>query len=165
MNLEEKNDFMILRDSLADRYCRLLLITGDSKEKAVFWNQILDTDNQMCIGKELVNSLCNLPFAQRTKSVIDLFNRIGEGTETLFLSEIEILFDRLLSLDPIKLLKSAARNRSIIVNWPGKIDFNSNSLSYATPGHSEYFCTKMTEDILFFDESGRNSANKTTQRD
>ena len=162
MNIEEKNEFMTLRDSLADRYCRLLLITGDSKEKSAFWDQILGSDSQIRISKELINSLYALPSAQRTKTVLDLFNRIGEGTETLFLSDIEILFDRLLNLDPIKLLKAAARNRGIIVNWPGKIDFDSDSLFYAKPGHSEYFCTKMTEDILFFDESGRNSINNTT---
>ena len=147
-------------DSLKDRYCRLLLITGDqTPEKDTLIQSFGNSLPHLQLGKMLVGIISNLSSAQRSKVVLDFFTNLQNQSETLLLLDIEILFDRSLGIDPLMLLKNTARNRSMIVNWPGKIDFNANLLTYATPGHSEYFKADLTDDILFWDESGRNSLN------
>lgn len=164
MDSRQKNDYKVLYESLRDRYCRLLFITGSQEARSVFLHQIPDHENPIQVSRELVKNLHTLPAGQQTKAVTDFFARLGEDCSAVFLSDIEILFDRSLSIDPVKLLKTAARNRAMVVEWPGKIDFSANTLIYAEPGHSEYFSTELTDDVLFFDVSGRNSLNKTADR-
>lgn len=164
MDNRQKNDYKVLYESLPDRYCRLLFITGSQDARLAFLHQIPDHEALIQVSQELVKILHTLPTAQQTKAVTDFFVRLGEGCSAVFLSDLEILFDRSLSIDPIKLLKTAARNRAMVVEWPGEIDFSANTLNYAKPGHSEYFSTELTDDVLFFDVSGRNSLNKTAGR-
>ena len=153
-------DYADLLDSLKDRYCRLLLITGDpTHEKDTLIKIFGSSSLHLQLGKTLVGMVSNLSFSQRSNVVLDFFANLQSQSETLLLLDIEILFDRSLGIDPLMLLKNTARNRSMIVNWPGKIDFDASLLTYATPGHSEYFEADMTDDILFWDESGRNSLN------
>lgn len=147
-------------DSLKDRYCRLLLITGDATNEKNALIQIFGSSFQhLHLSKALVDIASNLSSSQRSKVVLDFFAKLQNQSEILLLLDIEILFDRSLGIDPLMLLKNTARNRSIVVNWPGKIDFHAKLLTYATPGHSEYFEADLTDDILFWDESGRNSLN------
>ena len=155
-----KNDYESLLRSLKDRYCRLLLVTGDSEQKAKTLAQIWDQDiSPLQVSRALSAILVDASLSMRAQTVLDFFANFVNQSEILFLSDIEILFDRSLGIDPLMLLKNTARNRPMIVNWPGKIDFNANLLTYATPGHSEYFEAVLTDDILFWDESGRNSLN------
>ncbi|WP_368411106.1 BREX-3 system P-loop-containing protein BrxF [Gilvimarinus sp. 2_MG-2023] len=62
---------------------------------------------------------------------------------------LEVLFDRSLAVDPLKLLMKCARTKTIIVSWPGEI--NSNGLSYANVSHPEYRMYKPSEldDVIF----------------
>ena len=147
-------------NSLKDRYYRLLLITGDpTNEKNTLIQCLGGSSQHLHLGKALVGIVGNLSSIQRAGAVIDFFADLQNQPEMLFLSDIEILFDKSLAVNPLTMLKNTARNRSMVVNWPGKIDFNNNLLTYATPGHSEYFEADLTDDILFWDESGRNSLN------
>lgn len=164
MDNRQKNDYKVLYESLTDRYCRLLFITGPQEARSAFLHQIPDHEALIQVSQELVKILHTLPTAQQTKAVTDFFVRLGEGCSAVFLSDLEILFDRSLSIDPIKLLKTAARNRAMVVEWPGEIDFSANTLNYAESVHSEYFSTELTDDVLFFDVSGRNTLNKTADR-
>ena len=145
---------------MKDRYCRLLLVTGDSEQKAKALARIWDQGvSPLRVSRVLSDILVNVSLSMRAQTVLDFFANFMNQSEMLFLSDFEILFDRALNIDPLKLLKQTARNRSIIVNWPGKIDFNAHLLTYATQGHSEHFEADLTDDILFLDESGRNSLN------
>jgi len=163
MDNRQKNDYKILYESLPDRYCRLLFITG-YYENSDFLNLVVSIENRVYVSRELATILHDLPANQCTKAVTDFFVRLGEDTPAIFLTDLEILFAHSLNIDPVKLLKNAARNRVIVVHWPGEIDFAANTLIYAVPGHSEYFSTELTDDVLFFDVSGRNSLNKATDR-
>ena len=49
---------------------------------------------------------------------------------------IELLFAPVILLDPLRLLKQAARWKTIVAAWSGTYD--GSTLSYATPGHDEY---------------------------
>jgi hypothetical protein len=54
----------------------------------------------------------------------------------VFLDNIEILFDRELQQDPLRLLQSISRNRAVVASWNGAV--NSGRLVYAETGHPEY---------------------------
>ena len=163
MENKQKKDYNALCESLNDRYCRLLLITGDSPSKNNLLFQIWnDVNNPLHVGKELVVFLCDQVPEQRTKMTVDFFKQYLIKENRLYLTDIEILFDPSLRINPINLFRDIARNQIVIVNWPGKINFSEGKLTYASPEHAEYFSTDITDDILFFDESGRNSLNNTT---
>ena len=50
-------------------------------------------------------------------------------------NNIELLFATELAQDPLKLLQSLSRNRTIVAAWPG--NFDGAALTYAEPGHPE----------------------------
>lgn len=165
MENKQKNDYNALCESLNDRYCRLLFITGDSPTKYDLLHQIWnDVNNTLHVGKELVMFLYDQVPEQRTKMTVDFFKQHLNKKDRLYLTDIEILFDPSLRINPVNLFRDIARNQIVIVNWPGKINFSEGKLTYASPECAEFFSTDITDDILFFDESGRNSLNNTTYR-
>ena len=52
------------------------------------------------------------------------------------LDNIEILFDKDLKQDPLRLLQGISRNRAVVASWNGIM--NSGRLLYAENGHPEY---------------------------
>ncbi len=52
----------------------------------------------------------------------------------VLVSDIALLFERALSLDPLRLLRDASRQTQLIVAWPGTVD--DNRLAYAVPEHA-----------------------------
>ena len=52
------------------------------------------------------------------------------------LDNLEILFDKDLQQDPLRLLQSISRNRAVVASWNGIM--NSGRLLYAETGHPEY---------------------------
>lgn len=59
------------------------------------------------------------------------------GDGPLLVDHIELLFDPLLQIDPLRALKLASRRRRLLVVWPGRLD-DGGALVYAEPGHPEY---------------------------
>lgn len=154
-----------LCDSLKDRYCRLLLLTGNSVKKTDMLSCLWPQECQVIhVGQALSALLLEKAKKQRAKSVSDFFSEMLAEDTMLRFTDIEILFSRELDINPLKLFTGLARNHMVIVNWPGVFDFSGNKLKYSEPEYSDYFCEDMTDDVLFLDESGRNSLNKTTGR-
>jgi hypothetical protein len=54
----------------------------------------------------------------------------------MLLDNIEVLFDTMLKIDPLRLLENLSRSRTIIATWPGQLV--DNRLVYAEPWHPEY---------------------------
>ena len=52
------------------------------------------------------------------------------------LDNLEILFDKDLQQDPLRLLQGISRNRAVVASWNGIM--NSGRLLYAETGHPEY---------------------------
>jgi hypothetical protein len=52
------------------------------------------------------------------------------------LDNIEILFDKDLKQDPLRLLQGISRNRSVVASWNGTV--SGSKLLYAEAGHPEY---------------------------
>lgn len=76
--------------------------------------------------------------AEQSNAAQHEFLSAVESTEggVVLCDNIELLFTPKLSLDPLRLLKQAARRKVVIATWSGFYD--GSTLSYAAPGHDEY---------------------------
>lgn len=81
----------------------------------------------------------------------------GIGGDTLLLDHAEVLFTPDLAQDPVKLLQSLSRNRTLVVSWPGTHD--GATLIYGEPSHPEYY-RQPVADLVTVDIS---DAEKATQ--
>lgn len=54
----------------------------------------------------------------------------------LLCSDIDLLFEPALQLDPLRLFLDASRQTALIVAWPGT--YQNNNLVYAVPEHAHY---------------------------
>ena len=97
------------------------------------------------LNKVLSGLLINTSRKERTSSVPQIVGKLiaeMEKTEVV-IQGIEILFDRSLSIDPIRLFKACSLTKTLIVFWPG---FNTDSgLYYAKPNHPEYRIYKSSD--------------------
>ncbi|MCH5438467.1 MULTISPECIES: BREX-3 system P-loop-containing protein BrxF [Bacillus cereus group] len=53
------------------------------------------------------------------------------------LQHIDVLFDPVIKINPIRLLENISKKSKLIVIWPG--EYKNNQLVYAQEGHPEYF--------------------------
>ena len=73
--------------------------------------------------------------ALRTARIVDeVVHEAGIGV--VLLDNIEMLFDPGLQQDPLRLLQSLSRNRTVVANWRGAMV--GSILTYASPDHPEY---------------------------
>lgn len=83
-------------------------------------------------------------------------------SETVLIDNIEMLFQPDLKQDPLRLLQSLSRNRTIVVAWRGaKL---GSSLTYAAPNHPEFRCFEEPQALIVFSEDvSSNSKAASTQ--
>ncbi len=62
---------------------------------------------------------------------------------TVVLDNLEILFDKDLKQDPLRLLQGISRNRSVVATWNGTT--TRGKLMYAETGHPEFQRYDMTD--------------------
>lgn len=134
-------------------HSQLILLTGKYAYKLSI-ETVLSYDYPILnLGLELSKYLVNTPKNDRAKLVASIFTvLIEEQIEpVIILNHIEILFDKSLSVDPLKLLQNNARNITLVVIWPG--ERTPSALSYATASHSEYrnYKTTVLGDCLIVD--------------
>jgi hypothetical protein len=97
------------------------------------------------MGEMLCAALLDLPRRRRPQAarqaVVQQIERLAPGP--LLCSDIDLLFDPALDLDPLYLLREASRQTPLAVFWPGAhID---GLLSYAVPDHAHYRTWRQTE--------------------
>lgn len=121
-------------------YHRLILVVGppgSGKTSSLY--QVCEAQGWKIINLNLHLSerLLELTKRQRAISVSRLVAEIvaSVGGDTVALDNVELLFDRELALDPLRLLQGMSRDRTLIVAWPGETD--GTNLTYAQPGHPE----------------------------
>lgn len=122
-------------------YYRLVLLVGQSRTgKTGVLREVADE-----LGSEVINinlalstELLELTAKQRVLHLKGILEKIVDmKTQPLvLLDNIEILFDKELKQDPLRLLQGISRNRSVVASWNGAI--NENKLHYAETGHPEY---------------------------
>lgn len=138
-------------------HTKLVLVTG--KAAHLLLENTASTEGLVVInlGLELSKKLIKVPRQGRAKAsallFADLLNQ--RNTHVLLLNHIEILFDKTLSIEPLKLLQSSAKNLTLVVAWPG--EKTNTLLTYAMPSHPEYRCYKASDfgETIFVD-AGKN---------
>jgi hypothetical protein len=85
----------------------------------------------------LSQRLLDTPSRQVALAASQALGDLLAGDGALLVDHIELLFDPLLQIDPLRALKLASRRRRLLVVWPGRLD-DGGALVYAEPGHPEY---------------------------
>lgn len=89
------------------------------------------------INLELSAKLLELTAKQRALRLPKLLDEITEtGNSILILDNLEILFDKEMKQDPLRLLQGISRNHSVVASWNGSAE--GRKLRYAMAGHPEY---------------------------
>ena len=90
------------------------------------------------VGVELSRRLLDLAEWQRPIRVAPLLERIAAETEgdVVLLDNIELLFDVALRQDPLRVLQSLSRRRTVVAAWNGSTE--KGHILYAAPEHPEY---------------------------
>ena len=121
-------------------YHRLVLLVGKvSSTKTALLQDIAGEFGTSVINVNLALSaeLLDLTVKQRALRLPDILYHISEKAgEMVVLDNLEILFDKDLKQDPLRLLQRISRNRTVLASWNGSM--TSGRLLYAETGHPEY---------------------------
>jgi hypothetical protein len=121
-------------------YYRLVLLVGEigSGKTVILRDMADDLDLSVInINLELSSKLLELTARQRSLMLPKILDQIADKAQSpVVLDNLEILFDKDLKQDPLRLLQGISRNRTVVASWNGT--FTGRKLFYAEPGHPEY---------------------------
>jgi len=141
MVLSSAEQILCLIRPARELYERLILVVGPHQSgKTQALKQVMERTDTVYLNT-------NLSLARRLLDVDERQRRLlaarwlGElvadaGTDPVLLDNTEILFDRALQVDPLRVLQKIATNYTIVVAWNGSIE--QEHLTYAWPGHPDY---------------------------
>lgn len=120
-------------------YHRLVLLVGEAGSgKTAVLRGIAEEFGSSVVNVNLALSseLLELTAKQRSLRLPHILDQIaGQAQATVVLDNLEILFDKDLQQDPLRLLQSISRNQAVVASWNGVV--NSGRLRYAETGHPE----------------------------
>lgn len=121
-------------------YHRLVLLVGKtgSGKTSVLWDIAEEFGSSVInVNLALSGELLELTSKQRSLRLPGILDQIADQAQSpVVLDNLEILFDKDLQQDPLRLLQSISRNRAVVASWNGTM--NSGRLLYAETGHPEY---------------------------
>lgn len=121
-------------------YHRLVLLVGETGSgKTGVLRDIAEEFGSSVVNVNLALSgeLLELTAKQRSLRLPGILDQIADQAQSpVVLDNLEILFDKDLKQDPLRLLQSISRNRAVVASWNGIM--NSGRLLYAETGHPEY---------------------------
>jgi len=121
-------------------YYRLVLLVGETGSgKTVVLRDMADDFgiSLININLELSSKLLELTAKQRSLMLQKILDQIADKAQSpVVMDNLEILFDKDLKQDPLRLLQGISRNRTVVASWNGT--YTGEKLSYADPGHPEY---------------------------
>jgi hypothetical protein len=135
------NDVMYRLKHVSQLYYRLILIVGTvGSGKTTVLRDISKQTNSPIINVslELSSRMLELTYTQRSLKLRQLLDDIvnNSTSEIVILDNLEILFDVSLKQDPLIIIQSLSRNKTVIASWNGTIQ--DKTLFYAESGHPEY---------------------------
>ena len=71
---------------------------------------------------------------QARRNFFEIFDDYQPGP--VLCTDIDILFDPLLKLNPLQLFLSCSRRTTLVIAWPGS--YHDHTLAYAVPEHAHY---------------------------
>lgn len=133
---ESVHDVLGLLDPAAELYHRLILVVGRGRSGKTTVLRTVATatggafvDVGLALSKEL---LAYAPHQAPLKTYELLAALVGDAVPgPVLLDNTDILFDRLLGVDPLLLLQRVARSRTLVVAWRGWVE--RGRLRYALP--------------------------------
>ncbi len=136
-------------------YQRLVLLVGDTGSgKTGVLREVSEEFGSSVINVNLALSgeLLELTAMQRSLRLPGILDQIADQAHSpVVLDNLEILFDKDLKQDPLRLLQGISRNRAVVASWNGAM--KSRRLSYAETGHPEY-CSYDSVDALIVGMDG-----------
>jgi hypothetical protein len=124
---------------------QLVLVTGSAASNLVNEYHHAHSVPLINLGIEFSESLLVVPVEDWPKKSAGLFTDLlmRQQSKTILLDRIEVIFDRNLALDPLKLLKANSKNKTLVAIWPGVK--TATALTYAIPSHPEYRSYKQAD--------------------
>jgi hypothetical protein len=123
-----------------DLYHRLVLLVGEtgSGKTGVLRDVAEEFGTSVInINLSLSSELLELTAKQRSLLLQGILDQIADKAQPLLvLDNLEILFDKDLKQDPLRLLQGISRNRAVVASWNGTSI--GGRLLYAETGHPEY---------------------------
>jgi hypothetical protein len=127
-------------DAARNLYYQLVLMVGEAgSDKTGVLHALAHEYGTEVINVNLMLSarLLELTSRKRALHVPEILGEIVEKAQPpVLLDNIEILFERELRQDPLRLLLGISRNHLIAASWNGTAE--DGKLIYAEPGHPEY---------------------------
>jgi hypothetical protein len=123
-----------------DLYYRLVLLVGavGSGKTGILQNLAGEFGVAVInVNLTLSGKLLELTTKQRSLQLPGILEQIAaEAGTPVILDNLEILFDKNLKQDPLRLLQGISRKRIVVASWNGSC--SGGRLSYAETGHPEY---------------------------
>ena len=134
-----------------NQFYRLILVVGNSRTgKTLLLRKLSELRlwPLININLSLSDQLLELNVHQRALKVPFLFDQLIQENrnEVIMLDNTELLFDPLLSQNPLRLLQQISRNQTMIVAWSG--DYDGHILTFATRSHPEFRSYNQPESII-----------------
>lgn len=126
--------------SIDSQYNRLIILVNcdDSSKQEI--RDILQEDHEVIpvnLNLELSSRLLEYSTKQRPLKVAEIMADLIEALPSpVVFDKLDILFDPSLQTDPLALLQSLSRSKTIIAFWTDTMQ--DNKLFYAEPGYPEY---------------------------
>lgn len=126
--------------SIDSQYHRLIILVNcdDSSKQEI--RDILQEDHEVIpvnLNLELSSRLLEYSIKQRPLKVAEIMADLIEALPSpVVFDKLDILFDPSLQTDPLALLQSLSRSKTIIAFWTDTMQ--DNKLFYAEPGYPEY---------------------------
>jgi len=121
-------------------YHRLVLLVGEtgSGKTGVLRDIAVDFGVSVVnVNLVLSSELLELTAKQRSLRLPEILDQIANKSRVpVVLDNLEILFDKDLHQDPLRLLSGISRNRAVVASWNGIS--SGRKLLYAEAGHPEY---------------------------
>ncbi len=118
----------------------LLLVHPDIRRLEDAVDELLSTYGgpRLSVGRELSAALLSEMPRRRSRTARQWMpTRLrGMAPGPVLCTEIDLLFDPALELDPLRLLCDVSRVARMVVAWPGS--YRRDVLAYAAPDHSHY---------------------------
>ena len=158
MNRVAKNEALAAIKTADTLYHRLVLLVGETDSGKTTVLRALGRDlsvDVINVNLAVSAELLELTAKQRVLRLPGILEQISDqDSSPVLLDNLEILFDRNLQQDPLRLLQHLARNRTIVAAWGGSV--SGEKLLYAALGHDEYRSYEASDALVV-------SLNKTTQ--